>query len=143
MSDRTGDEGGRWPRRVSWPRRRFRRREPGKPGRPRKSPDKLRTHRIRIRLSEGELALLKERAEGRPLTSWIRERLLDDQRGPLRVIPLANRKIAGQLAKIGNNINQLVRLAHTGRFPAHFKPLLHKLYEMIARYQRELLGGPG
>ena len=115
---------------------------PGTPGRPRKPPDKLRSQRIRIRLSESELALLKERAEGRPLPSWIRERLLEEPKGPLPVIPLANREIAGQVAKLGNNINQLVRLAHTGRFPAHFKPLLHQLYEAIARYQRELLGGP-
>lgn len=143
MSDRTGDEGDRWPRRASWPRRRFRRREPAKPGRPQKAPDKLRSQRIRIRLSESELALLRERAEGKPLTTWIRERLLGEPGAPPQGIPLANRLIAGHLAKIGNNINQLVRLAHTGRFPAHFKPLLHRLYEAIAQYQRELLGGPG
>jgi hypothetical protein len=141
MSDRSDDE-DRPPRRAAWPRRRFRRRAPGKPGRPRKPPDQLRSQRIRIRLSESELALLKERAEGRPLPSWIRERLLEEPKGPQQGIPLANRLIAGQLARIGNNINQLVRLAHTGRIPVHFKPLLYKLYEAIARYQRELLGSP-
>lgn len=117
-------------------------REPGKPGRPRQSPEKLRSKRVRIRLSESELAWFKEQAAGRPLPSWIRERLLGEPRSSLQTVPSANREIAGQLARIGNNLNQLVRLAHTGRFPLHLEPVLKKLYQQLARYQRELLGGP-
>ena len=143
MSDRTGDEGDHRPRRAGWPRRRFRRREPGKPGRPRKAPDQLRSHRVRIRLSENEFALLKQRADGTPLPTWIRERLLGEPGAPPpQRIPLANRALAGQAARWGNNLNQLVRLAHTGRFPAHFKPFLHRFYEAVVKYQRDLLGGP-
>jgi Bacterial mobilisation protein (MobC) len=117
-------------------------REPGKPGRPRLRPEKLRSKRIRIRLSESELSLLEEQAAGEPLPSWIRERLVGEPRSSLQTVPSANREIAGQLAKIGNNINQLVRLAHTGRFPFRLEPLLKELYQRLARYQRELLGGP-
>jgi hypothetical protein len=117
-------------------------RKPGKPGRPQTSPEKLRSKRIRIRLSETELALLEERAAGQPLPRWIRERLLGEPKSSLQKVPSANREIAGQLAKLGNNLNQLVRLAHTGRFPLHLEPLLKQLYQALARYQRELLGGP-
>lgn len=126
--------------RSGWPDRG--RRAPGRPGRPRKAPDELRSIRIRIRLSERELAWLKEQAEGRPLPGWIRQRLLGEPKSPLHRIPVANRVIAGQFAKIGNNINQLVRLVHTGRFVQRLEPLLHQLYEMLVQFQRELLGGP-
>ena len=117
-------------------------RKPGQPGRPRQAADKLRSERIRIRLSQGELAWLKEQAAGRPLPSWVRERLFGEPRVRSKV-PAANLEVVGQLAKIGNNVNQLVRLAHTGRFPSHLQPLLRELYQMLARYQSELLGGPG
>lgn len=128
---------------MSRPRKPERRvREPVKPGRPRQAADKLRSERIRIRLSPSELAFLREQAGGRPLTSWVRERLLGEPRGRLPMIPAANLEIVGQLAKIGNNVNQLVRLAHTGRFPSHLQPLLRQLYQMLAKYQSALLGGP-
>lgn len=94
-------------------------------------------------MSESELALLEEQAEGRSLPEWIRERLLGEPRRALQRVPSANRAIAGQLAKLGNNVNQLVRLAHTGRCPAQLEPLLKKVYQALASYQRELLGGPG
>lgn len=117
-------------------------RERGKPGRPRKSPEKLRSKRIRIRVSESELAVLEEQAADLPLPRWIRERLLGEPKSSLQKVPSANREIAGQLAKLGNNLNQLVRLAHTGRCPLQLEPLLRKLYQLLAKYQRELLGGP-
>ena len=117
-------------------------REPGKPGRPRKTKDKLRAKRLRLRVSESELALLEEQAEGRPLTSLIRERVFGAPIRRLPVVPAANRQIFGQLAKIGNNVNQLVHLTHTGRYPARLETLLIELYQMIAKYQRDLLGVP-
>ncbi|MFP5288012.1 MAG: plasmid mobilization protein [Thermoanaerobaculia bacterium] len=123
-------------------RSRRRGREPGKPGRPRKPAEKLRSKRIRIRVSEIELALLEEGAAGMPLPRWIRERLLGEPKSSLPAVPPANREIAGQLAKLGNNLNQLVRLAHTGRLSPALEPLLREIYRVLARYQRELLGGP-
>jgi hypothetical protein len=117
-------------------------RKPGKPGRPRKTKDNLRAKRLRLRVSESELALLEEQAEGRPLTSLIRERLFGAPIRRLPVVPAANRQIFGQLAKIGNNVNQLVHLTHTGRFPSRLETLLIELYQMIAKYQRDLLGVP-
>lgn len=141
MSERKENERFRRTR-GHWPRRRFRRTEPVEPGRPRKAPEKLRSKRLRIRVSESELAALVQLADGRSLPGWIRERLLGETRVPRRVIPLANREIVGQLAKIGNNFNQLVRLAHTGRRPAQLEPLLRELLQALGRYQSDLLGGP-
>jgi Bacterial mobilisation protein (MobC) len=49
-------------------------------------------------------------------------------------------EVAGHLSRYGNNLNQLVRLAHTGRFPDHLEPLLRRLHDQIIRWRRELLG---
>ncbi len=117
-------------------------REEVKPGRPRKTADTLRSERIHVRVSPHELALLREEAGGRPLTVWVRALLFGAPRGRLPMIPAANIKIVGQLAKLGNNLNQLVRLAHTGRFPSRLEPLLRDLLQKLAGYQRELLGSP-
>jgi hypothetical protein len=61
------------------------------------------------------------------------------QRRPGR-IPLANREIAGQLSRLGNNLNQLVRLAHTGRFPAHLEALLQRIFQEIVKWRRQQFG---
>ena len=117
--------------------------KPVKPGRPRRPADKLRSERIRVRLSPSELAFLRAQAGGRPLTIWVRDLLLGEPKaGGLPMIPAANLKIVGQLAKLGNNFNQFVRLAHTGRFAAQLEPLLRQLYQLLAQLQSELLGRP-
>lgn len=114
----------------------------GAPGRPRKRADQIRSKLIRVRVSETEFAVLEKRAEGQPVSTWIREELLGRGRPGRQRIPRANLAIAGQLAKLGNNVNQLVRLAHTGRFPAFLEPLLEQVLGAVTSYQRELLAGP-
>jgi hypothetical protein len=114
----------------------------GEPGRPRKRADQIRSKLIGVRVSETEFAVLERRAEGQPVSTWIREELLGRGRPGRQRIPRANLAIAGQLAKLGNNVNQLVRLAHTGRFPAFLEPLLKRVLGAVASYQRELLARP-
>ena len=86
--------------------------------------------------------MLEERAQGQPVSTWMREELLGRPWSGPQQIPRANLVIAGQLAKLGNNVNQLVRLAHRGRFLGHLEPLLKLVLRSVAAYQRELLAGP-
>ena len=113
------------------------------PGRPRKAAEELRSKRVRVRFTAGEVALIHEMAEGRPLAGLLRELLLEKHQRRWRSrIPIANLQTAGQLSKLGNNVNQLVRLASTGRLRDDLEPLLGQLYGEVAKYRRDLLRGP-
>ena len=94
---------------------------------------------LRVRFSEDDIDTLRQRADGQQLSTYLRQAALGRERRSK--IPSANREIVGQLAKVGNNLNQLVRLAHTGRYPMQFEALLRQLYEKVAEYQRQLGGG--
>jgi hypothetical protein len=114
--------------------------KPGVPGRPPKPQEKRRSTIVGVRFSEEELQAVEERADGQPLSSYLRRAALGV--APQGGVPRANRAIAGQLAKIGNNLNQLVRLAHTGRSHAALAPLLGRLLAEVTKYRQELLGSP-
>lgn len=109
-------------------------------GRPRKSADEQRSDVIGVRVSKRERAIIEKNADGRELSAFLRQVAMAQQ--PRARVPLANREIAGHLSRYGNNLNQLVRLAHTGRFPDHLEPLLRRLHDLIVRWRRELLGEP-
>lgn len=106
-------------------------------GRPPKPPDRVRSKRIRIRLSDEELAELEVQAQGRSLPELIRE-TLEKELQTLPSIPEADPRIAGQLSQAGNRLNQLVRLAHTGHASEQLEPLLRQLYETVIDCRREL-----
>jgi hypothetical protein len=107
-------------------------------GRPRKSDEEKRSGVIGVRVTEEERRIIERNADGQDLSSFLRQAGM----GQLRRgrIPLVFREIAGQLSRIGNNLNQLVRLAHTGRFPAHLEALLQRFYAEVVKWRRQLLG---
>ena len=109
-------------------------------GRPRKSADEQRSEVIGVRVSKREKAVIERNADGRDLSTFLRQAGMAQQ--PRARVPLANREISGHLSRYGNNLNQLVRLAHAGRFPDHLEPLLRRLYDLIIKWRRELLGDP-
>jgi hypothetical protein len=45
-----------------------------------------------------------------------------------------------QLSRLGNNLNQLTRLVHTGRVSPRLEPLLVKIRDQIDAFRRQLLG---
>lgn len=65
-----------------------------------------------IRLSEGEIAEVKEKAKvcGKRYTTWCREVVLGDH--PRSSVEL---DFVRQLRLLGHNVNQLTRLAHLGQ----------------------------
>src|SRR5881394_383862 len=92
---------------------------PRSPGRPRKSADEQRSDVIGVRVSKREKAVIESNADGRELSAFLRQAgMAQQQRGR---VPLANREISGHLSRYGNNLNQLVRLAHAGRISDHLE----------------------
>lgn len=93
------------------------------------------TERLEVRFSEAQFAALRERAEdaGLPLATYARAALTGEtpRRRPTRIAQDAIR----QLAKIGNNLNQLTRKANSGNFPveADLRSSLEELLVVLGR----------
>lgn len=92
--------------------------------RPSGSDKRRRSHMFSIRLSREEAALaqsLSERA-GLTLAAIIRRALFGTNPPRAARRPTINHqavaRLLAQLGKIGSNLNQLARQAHTGRYPA-------------------------
>jgi Bacterial mobilisation protein (MobC) len=110
-------------------------------GRPRKP--EARTQQFNLSLTERELESIKRRASAlgmRPV-HFGRAVLLDTNRKPTaKRAPQGNveRLIYCQVARLGNNLNQMVRHLHrTGDpLPADLEPLLKDIREIIARMPR-------
>ena len=107
-------------------------------GRPIKS--ELRSHQFNLSLTASELETIKRRAHAfgmRPV-HFGRALLLDPDRRPA-VNPATRsnieRLVYGQLARLGNNLNQMVRHLHrTGDpLPADLESLLKDIRQIIAR----------
>jgi hypothetical protein len=107
-------------------------------GRPKKSEPRCR--QLNIGLTDGELDSITRRAEAvgmRPV-HFGRALLLDPNRKPSNKGEASN-NIAhltyGQLVRLGNNLNQMVRHLHqTGDpLPADLEPLLTDIRQIIAR----------
>ena len=69
-----------------------------------------RSYTLKIRLSEEELCALKARSTASQLASWARQILLDEK--PIKDLPIVEPKLLRQISAIGNNLNQVVRLAN-------------------------------
>jgi Bacterial mobilisation protein (MobC) len=107
-------------------------------GRPKKS--ETRSRQLNIGLTDSELDSIRRRAEAvgmRPV-HFGRALLLDPSRKPSTKGEASN-NIAhltyGQLVRLGNNLNQMVRHLHqTGDpLPADLEPLLADIHQIIAR----------
>ena len=88
------------------------------------SEKRQRSDQHRIRLTPAERLLLNARAEaaGMSVAAYVRHQALGEE-GPrsVRRVPvdaLAVRQLAGQLGSVGNNLNQLTRMAHMGDLDA-------------------------
>ena len=107
-------------------------------GRPRKS--EPRRNQLNLSLTDGEFNNIKFRARAvgmRPVP-FSRAILLADRRGIVRDGTTATNRdqlIYGQLVRLGNNLNQMVRHLHrTGDpLPPDLEPLLNDIRQIIAR----------
>jgi hypothetical protein len=116
-------------------------RRPHSPGRPPLPPERRRTVRVEVLLSGAEAAAVRGRAlrSRRPLSAFLRESALR-RGGPPAPVPLVNVRSVGQLGRLANNLNQLVKLCHQGRAPMGLGPALHELLAEVRWLRRRLLG---
>ena len=73
-----------------------------------------RHHEIKIRLTDSELAAIRDRCDQPQLAKWLREVALD-QKPRRRSVPKCDPQLIRQLAAIGNNLNQVARLCNRRR----------------------------
>ena len=66
---------------------------------------------VKLRVSDDELARLKERSDRPRLAEWLRDLGLGQRKR--RAIPVADPALLRQLAAIGNNLNQIARWTHS------------------------------
>ena len=117
------------------------RRKRGKGGRPRIAPESIRGKTIGVCVNAAELDALRRHADsaGLSVSEWMR-RVALTRYTPRPVMPEINRETYLQLAKIGGNLNQLTRLAHSGGV-APVEALLTEALSTLRTIQRELCGG--
>ena len=102
-----------------------------------------RSEQLNLSLTASELAGIKRRAEAvgmRPV-HFSRSLILGDQRKPTKNDDAVNhisRLIYGQLARLGNNLNQMVRHLHrTGDpLPPDLEPLLKDIRQILAKVRQ-------
>lgn len=92
----------------------------------------LRTKSVKIRLTEIELAQLKERQIGGELATWMREVCLGEKKR--KTIKTADPELLRQLAKIGGNLNQIAK--HMNTFSDQVEQI--KIYGLLAEIQNQL-----
>lgn len=103
--------------------------------RPKKEQAQKRPHRISVRLSDDELLHLRERANqaGSSTSNYLRKVALS---GKVVVRQKTdNGAVVRQLLRIGNNLNQLTRMAHI-----HGNPHREKLQQVLSDVQTVVMG---
>lgn len=108
-------------------------------GRPKNDPRCVRHMTIGVRVNEQEKVALHHKATsmGMTIAEWLRTAALQ-RKVPSPPIPPINRALYGELARLGVNINQLVRRANSGFLPLDTNLLLD-LCHAITRLQRDII----
>jgi Mobilization protein NikA len=111
-------------------------------GRPPLPPDHRRRHILTLRLTLPERDALRRRAAlaRLPIAVYARQRTL--RHTPPRSVPILNIRSVGQLGRLANNLNQLVKLAHQGQVSPDILPSLTLILAEVRRLRRLLVGLP-
>jgi len=112
--------------------------------RPKGDPADVRGTTIGVRVTDAEYAVLREKAATMAMSpaQWLREAALT-RRLPTPPAPAINIAEYGKLARLGTNLNQLVRLAHEGRPVTINEDMIRHLMDEVARLRLALLGQGG
>lgn len=103
--------------------------------RPKKHPDEKRSERLNLRFTVAERGQIETQARiaGLELFEFARRRVLN------YVVPTAPTRhsdpaLVSELARVGNNINQLARMLHRGReLPEYWRELGEQLQDVLAK----------
>ena len=110
-------------------------------GRPKGTPEAVRTDTIGVRVSASEYAALRTKSEAMAMTpaQWLREAALT-RRLPSPPVAAINREHYAELGRLAANLNQLTRLANEGR-PVHIPDaLLTHLTSEVRTLRLALIG---
>ena len=94
---------------------------------------------LKLTAAEGRLLSEKAAATGLPRTTYARRAALGARIVALRV-PAIHLAAIGQLQRIGNNLNQSVKLVHEGRLSSEFGPALREVQRLLVELRRALRG---
>jgi hypothetical protein len=111
-------------------------------GRPRLPPAARRRVQVNVWLTAAEEAILEERARatGLALSVYVRTAALAIRTAPLSEIPRSNLAVVSQLQRLGNNLNQLTRLANSGLLDPALVPVLNDIAMKLQLFHRALVG---
>lgn len=112
-----------------------------KGGRPPKTPEQRRTKRVEIWFSDNEYKQLNHICErsGLHRADLIRS-LVFNKKVQQSKIPAINKEAYAELGRIGNNINQALKLANRYGGSEPNKRAFAELYELLHRVRLDLLG---
>lgn len=89
-------------------------------GQPKKPEDQLRSHVVKLSLSDAEMEMLKTKAGDEPLAKYCREAVLNhpgqDRQIQRRQAPELNREKWMELGRLGANLNQIARHLNGGEY---------------------------
>ena len=116
----------------------------GRGGRPKGDPAAVRVSTIGVRVSAGEYADLRAKAEQMGMTpaQWLREAALS-RRLHSPPVPPINREQYAELARLSGNLNQLAHAANIGQNVAVNDALLQRLAGEVSRLRLALIGAGG
>jgi len=110
-------------------------------GRPPLEPQVIRRYGVAFRVNAEERARLRTlaSASGLSVSTYARRVLLGE---PLRfpTVPATNLLYVHQLCRVGNNLNQLVKLLHQNRAPVGIRDVLEELITLLGDVKARLLG---
>lgn len=109
-------------------------------GRPPLPPSEVRSKRVEVWLNERELSKLAEFMEDTSASRGdVFRSLLMDGKVEKNQVPTVNRDTYLELARIGNNVNQLAKAANQAGYQ-NDNEALGKLWDLIQQTRRELVG---
>lgn len=111
-------------------------------GRPRLDSEERRAHRVVVLVSRSESEALLAAARGARCSVSALLRDCVQRRRPRPVVPEVNYQAVAALNRIGNNLNQLVALAHAQHLPLDLLPVLRQLLALLPLSKAELIGTP-
>jgi hypothetical protein len=109
--------------------------------RPALSEEERRVVQVNIRLTEEESKKVNEQAEGAGLTpaNWIRQKVFTGRSPVIKASPV-EAKLYRELHYIGNNLNQAVKLLHSGKLSPGYLTILTTLLNLKNDILKRLIG---
>jgi len=109
--------------------------------RPALSEEERRVVQVNIRLTEEERKMVSAQAEGAGLTpaNWIRQKVFTGRFPLIKASPI-EAKLYRELHYIGNNLNQAVKLLHSGKVSPAYLTILTALLNLKNDIIKRLVG---